>query len=278
MPLKVLPFLHLTVHAEWKRSSSTLFFSCSVPVFTSSVLPPSAHTHCPHISLDLNVNMNEKTWRASDSLFPASDSDHALISTDLVLFSCGGVERDKVDHTGRSDTGDEAMMGKSRRWNRLRHRTVIDRRMKVSVSARDKGLCISELFPLSLTVIPPVRLCKCMSHTQRSGRVHNQDWVPVKDEVIPSPSTRADILTMASTVFPVFPLNESHIWYNANAHIEVSVALRIRTMNHRTHTAPTGLWYRRKQTSHCISFSVCWCMSVAIYWYLTGQLAPAAVD
>lgn len=90
-------------------------FSCSVPVFTSSVLPPSAHTPCPHISLDLNVNMNEKTWRASDSLFPASDSDHALISTDLVLFSCGGVERDKVDHTGRSDTGDEAMMGKSRR-------------------------------------------------------------------------------------------------------------------------------------------------------------------
>lgn len=50
-----------------------------------------------------------------DSLFPTSDSDHALILTDLVLFSCGGVERDKVDHTGRNDTGDEAMMGKSRR-------------------------------------------------------------------------------------------------------------------------------------------------------------------
>lgn len=29
------------------------------------MLPPCAHTPCPHISLDLNVNMNEKTWRAS---------------------------------------------------------------------------------------------------------------------------------------------------------------------------------------------------------------------
>lgn len=65
MPWKDLLFLHLTMHAELDRRSSTLFFSCSVPVFTSSMLPPSAHTPCPHISLDLNVNMNEKMWRAS---------------------------------------------------------------------------------------------------------------------------------------------------------------------------------------------------------------------
>lgn len=57
----------------------------------------------------------KKVESICDSLFPASDADHALISTDLVLFCCGGVERDKVDHTGRTDTGDEAMMGKSRR-------------------------------------------------------------------------------------------------------------------------------------------------------------------
>lgn len=52
---------------------------------------------------------------SSDSLFPASDSDHALISTDFVLFCRGGVESHKVDHTGRTDTRDEATMGKSRR-------------------------------------------------------------------------------------------------------------------------------------------------------------------
>lgn len=169
------------------------------------MLPPSAHTPCPHISLDLNVNMNEKTWSAS-----VTHCFQRLIQIMLwfrliwfyflvVLFSCG-VERDKVDHTGRTDTRDEAMMGKSRRLNRLRNRTVNDRRMKVSVSARDKGLCTSEHSPLSLTVLLPVQICKCMSHTQRSGRVHNQDWVLVKDEVIPSTCTLADVLTMASAV------------------------------------------------------------------------------
>lgn len=211
--IKTLPFLHLFMHAELNRLSSTLFFllSACFHLFHASCLRP--HSMPTHLSGFRREYEWKNVERFCDSLFPASDSDHALISTDLVLFSCGGVERDKVDHTGRTDTGDEAMTGKSRRWNRLRNRTVNGRGMKVSMSARDKALCTSELFPLSRRVIPPVQICKCMSHTRRSGRVPSQDWVLVKDEVIPSTCMRADVLTMASAVCFQF------FWHDVSARL-----------------------------------------------------------
>lgn len=70
---------------------------------------------------------------------------------------------------------------------------------KVGVWARDKGLCISALSSVS-DGCSAVWICKCMSHTRGSGRVHTQDWVLAKDEVISSTSTStwADVLTMAS--------------------------------------------------------------------------------
>lgn len=65
LTLRALSFLHLIVHARLNRHSSTLFFPAQCLFFTSPVLPPSTHTLHPHISLELNVNMNERTWRAS---------------------------------------------------------------------------------------------------------------------------------------------------------------------------------------------------------------------
>lgn len=228
------------------------------------MLPLSAHTPYPHISLGLNVNMNEKTWGGfCDSLFPASDFNWFGF-----IFPCWSERGTKWITQGK-------LTQEMRQWW-VRAKDETDSGTEQSFteewkSACDKGLCISELFPQSLTVIPPVQICKCMSHTQRSGRVYNQDWVLVKDEVIPSTSTRA-----ASAMFLVFSLNKSHIWSEVNARIGVSVASHMRTMHH-THAAPTALWHR-KQTSHSISFLVAWCMSIAIYWYLTGQLPPTAVD
>lgn len=50
------------------------------------------------------------------TMFPLSDSDHAPISTEIFFFFflCGGIERDKVKHTGIADKGDEATIGKCR--------------------------------------------------------------------------------------------------------------------------------------------------------------------
>lgn len=254
MPLRALPFLRPSMHAELNNPPIPSFFSPSVPVFhlfrSSSHRPHSAPT-C------LSGFQCEYEWKSAqsscDSLFPASDSDHALISVDFIVFSRGGEEKDKVDHTGRTDTGDEAMMGKSRRWNRLGNRTVIDRRMKVSMWARDKGLCRA----------PPVWTLQVYeSHTGKwegpqAGLTPFQGWGYFHHIYL---SRR--LSNGRRCAFLDLTLEE--MWEKCASSY--------------THRAPTVPWCHWKQTSRCISFSFGWCMSVAIYGYLAGKLAPTAAD
>lgn len=152
MPLRVLPFLHPTIHTEL-NSPPIPSFSCSAPVShllrCSSLRLHSAPTHLSGFKCEYEWKDAES---ACDSLFPTSDSDHALISADFIVFSCGGAGRDKADHTGRTDTGDEAMMGKSGRWNTLRNRTVIEWKSACEHVIR---VYVYPRFPLSPTVVPP---------------------------------------------------------------------------------------------------------------------------
>lgn len=66
-------------------------FSCSAPVShllrCSSLRLHSAPTHLSGFKCEYEWKDAES---ACDSLFPTSDSDHALISADFIVFSCGG--------------------------------------------------------------------------------------------------------------------------------------------------------------------------------------------